>query len=125
MGTSLKMVVNALLAQAMLAFSESVALGEALGISRDKLFEILIGGPVVAPFVKGKQDLIADGTFDPAFPLKWMAKDLHLATLSAYEQGVAMPGAALAEQIYALAARQGWADRDFSAIYAFVNEVNT
>lgn len=122
MGTSLKMVFNLLLAEAMLAFSEGMALGLALGIERETLFGILLDGPVVAPFVKGKQSIIEEGEYEAHFPLKWMEKDLHLAALTAYEEEVALPAGAITKEIYALAARKGLANLDFSAIYRFINE---
>ena len=122
MGTSLKMVVNLLLAQAMLAFAEGMALGQSLGIEQETLFEVLVGGPVVAPFVKGKQPLLEEGQYNAHFPLKWMEKDLHLAALTAHEEGVALPAGAVTKEIYALATRKGFGELDFSAIYRFVNE---
>lgn len=125
MGTSLKMVVNLLLAEAMLAFSEGMALGQGLGIERETLFEVLLDGPVVAPFVKGKRALIEKDAYEAHFPLKWMEKDLHLAAVTAYEEEVAIPAGAVAKELYALAARKGLGDLDFSAIYRFLNEAET
>lgn len=119
-GTSAKMLVNLLLAQAMVAFSEALVLGQALGFSRDQLFEMLIGGPVVPPFVQGKRPKLENNSYEADFPLKWMQKDLHLAAQTAYEQGVAVPLSSVAEEIYALAARHGFSESDFSAIYAFL-----
>jgi 3-hydroxyisobutyrate dehydrogenase/glyoxylate/succinic semialdehyde reductase len=122
MGTSAKMVVNALLAQAMLSFAEGLVLGESLGLERERLLEMLVGGPVVAPFIEGKRSKIESDEYEAAFPLKWMQKDLHLATQTGYERGVAMPSANLAKEIYRLADRAGLGDLDFSAIYRFLAE---
>jgi 3-hydroxyisobutyrate dehydrogenase-like beta-hydroxyacid dehydrogenase len=120
-GTSLKMVLNLLLGQAMVAFSEGMALGEALGIPREMLLDILIGSAVVAPFVTGKRDLIETGEYEAHFPLQWMHKDMHLACLTAYEQGVALPAANAAKEIYALAKRDGLDYLDFSAVLEFLS----
>ena len=122
MGASLKMVFNMLLGQAMLAFSEGLLLGEALGISREKLFEVLLGGALVPPFVSGKRSKIEAANYEADFPLQWMQKDLHLAALSAYEQDVAVPSVNMAKEVYMLAARQGFAGEDFSAIYQYLKE---
>src|SRR5207253_544796 len=54
MGTSLKMVINLLMGNAMAAFAEGMALGEGLGISRKVLFDSLLGMPAVAPFLATK-----------------------------------------------------------------------
>ena len=124
MGTSLKMVVNVLLAEAMVAFSEGMALGQSLGISQATLFEVLLGGPVVAPFVANKRENIERGEYEAEFPLRWIQKDLHLAAVTAYEQGVAMPMANIAKEIYQQAIGSGLGDRDFSAIYEFLNRAS-
>jgi hypothetical protein len=51
-----------------------------------------------------------------------MQKDMHLATVSAYEAGVAMPLTNIAKEMYRLAMRDGHATEDFSAIYEFVTD---
>jgi len=54
-GASLKMVMNQLLGTAMAAFAEGLVLGESLGLSRELLFEALLGGPAAAPFLALKR----------------------------------------------------------------------
>ena len=120
MGTSLKMVLNLLLAEAMVAFAEGMALGQSLGIEQEALFELLLGGPVVAPFVAGKREKIKVGVYDADFPLRLMQKDLHLAAKTAYEQEVPLPLGNVAKEVYALAVQAGLADRDFSAICKYL-----
>jgi 3-hydroxyisobutyrate dehydrogenase/glyoxylate/succinic semialdehyde reductase len=122
MGSSLKMVLNLLLAEAMAAFSEAAALGQSLGIGRDALFDILIGGPVVAPFVAAKVEKIVSGDYEADFPLKWTHKDLHLAAMTAFEQDVPLPIGNAVKEVYALAARDGLAEQDFSAVYSLLND---
>jgi 3-hydroxyisobutyrate dehydrogenase-like beta-hydroxyacid dehydrogenase len=121
-GTSMKMVINLLLGNAMAAFAEAMALGEGLGLSQELLFDSLLGTPVVAPFLTTKREKIDNRDYEAEFPLRWMQKDMHLATLSAYEAGVAMPLTNVAKEVYRLAARGGHATEDFSAIYEFVTD---
>jgi 3-hydroxyisobutyrate dehydrogenase/glyoxylate/succinic semialdehyde reductase len=120
MGAALKMVNNLLLASSMAAFAEGLVLGEALGISQDRLFEFLMGTPLVAPYLATKRQKIEHGDYTPEFPLEWMQKDLHLAALSAQEMAVALPLTNAAKETYQLAARDGHAHEDFSAIYPFL-----
>ena len=120
MGTSLKMVINLLIGNAMAAFAEGMALGEGLGISREVLFDSLLGMPAVAPFLAAKREKIERGNYDPEFPLRWMQKDLHLASVSAYETDVAMPVTNATKEVYRLAMREGHATEDFSAIYDYL-----
>jgi len=122
MGTSLKMVNNLILGQAMVAFAEALVLGESLGISKQALFDKLLGSPVVAPFLAFKRQKIEEGKFDAEFPLQWMHKDMQLAAETAYEIGVAMPAANVTKEIYALAMRNGLGEQDFSAVYKLLSE---
>jgi 3-hydroxyisobutyrate dehydrogenase/glyoxylate/succinic semialdehyde reductase len=121
MGSALKMVNNLLLASSMAAFAEGLVLGQALGISPERLLDFLVGSPLVAPYLIGKRAKIEHGDYAAEFPLQWMQKDLHLAAVSAQEAAVALPLANAAKEIYQLAARHGSAQQDFSAIYAFLN----
>jgi len=117
MGSSLKLVMNQVLGTTMAACAEGLILGEALGLSRDTLFDALLGGPA-APFLASKREQIEKGQYAPAdFPLRWLQKDLHLASVSAYETGTAMPLTNTAKEIYCLAIRYGHGTEDFSAIY--------
>lgn len=119
-GASMKMVVNVLLGNAMASFAEAVILGEGLGLSRTVLLDSLLGTPAVAPFLASKRNKIVNGDYDVEFPLRWMQKDMHLASVSAYETGVAMPLSNATKELYRLAMRQGHATQDFSAIYEYL-----
>jgi 3-hydroxyisobutyrate dehydrogenase-like beta-hydroxyacid dehydrogenase len=119
-GTSIKMVVNLLMGNAMAAFAEGMALGEGLGISRKVLFDSLLSTPAVAPFVALKREKIETGNYKAEFPLRWMQKDMHLAAVSAYEAGLAMPVTNAAKELYRLAMMEGHAIEDFSAIYKYL-----
>jgi 3-hydroxyisobutyrate dehydrogenase-like beta-hydroxyacid dehydrogenase len=123
-GTSMKMVINLLLGNAMAAFAEAMALGEGLGLSSKLLFDSLLGTPAVAPFLTAKREKIDNRDYEAEFPLRWMQKDMHLATVSAYEAGVAMPLTNLSKEMYRLAMRDGHSTEDFSAIYEFVTDNN-
>jgi 3-hydroxyisobutyrate dehydrogenase/glyoxylate/succinic semialdehyde reductase len=123
MGTAMKMVNNLILAGAMVGFSEAMVLGEALGISRDMLFNALTGSPVAAPFLALKRSKIEEGKYEPEFPLRWMHKDLQLAADTAYEAGVALPAGNVVKEIFALAMRNGLDEMDFSAVFRFLSSV--
>ncbi len=122
MGTAMKMVNNVILAQAMAAFCEAVVLGESLGIAKEQLMDMLLSSPVAAPFLAFKRTKIEEGRFDAEFPLQWMHKDLQLASDTAYETGAALPLANLTKEIYALAAKNGFGELDFSAVYKILSK---
>jgi len=124
MGTSMKMVVNLLLGTGMAAFAEAMALGEGLGLSAKMLFDSLLGTPAVAPFLTAKREKIESGNYEAEFPLRWMQKDMHLASVSAYESGVALPLTNVTKEIYRFAMRGGHDTEDFSAICEFTMGAN-
>ena len=122
MGTSMKMVVNLMLANSMVSFAEAMALGESLGFSKDILFNTLIGGPVAAPFLASKKEKIKKEEFNTEFPLQLMQKDLHLVDITAFENKVSLPLSNIAKEVYGLAIKNGFGEKDFSAIYEFLNK---
>ncbi len=119
-GAAMKMVFNLMLGSAMAAYGEALVLGEALGLSRQAMAEILLDAPVSAAFLRTKQDLIDRSDFEAHFPLRWMRKDLHLAAQSAYEQGAALPTLNAIKEVYALAEKAGWGKQDFAAVWKFL-----
>jgi 3-hydroxyisobutyrate dehydrogenase-like beta-hydroxyacid dehydrogenase len=119
-GSAIKLVINLLLGTGMAAFAEAIALGEGLGLEANVIFDALNGMPQVAPFLLSKRNKIETRPFHTEFPLVWMQKDLHLASISAFESGAALPLTNSAKEIYRLAMRHGYADQDFSAIYAYL-----
>jgi glyoxylate/succinic semialdehyde reductase len=122
MGTSMKMVVNLLLANSMVSFAEAMTLGQSLGFSKDTLFNTLIGGPVAAPFLASKKEKIKNEEFETEFPLLLMQKDLHLAALTAFENEISLPLSNISKEIYGLAVKNGFGEKDFSAIYEFLKK---
>jgi len=116
MGASMKMIINMMLGTAMAAFSEALAFGEALGFSRKALLDMLVGGAVAGPFIAGKRSNLESHTFNPEFPLRWQHKDLQLACVTAFENGVPMPTINAAKEVFALASAAGLKDLDFSAV---------
>ncbi|AKQ46113.1 hypothetical protein TH63_11495 [Rufibacter radiotolerans] len=120
-GASMKMVNNMLFGQIMAAFAEALRLGTSLGLTEEVLCQTLMNGPGGAPFLKMKEQKLLTRDFSAEFPLEWLHKDLHLAGVTAYEQGIALPTLHAAKELYAQAKQAGLGQEDFSAIYQFVN----
>ncbi|MEL6668775.1 MAG: NAD(P)-dependent oxidoreductase [Bacteroidota bacterium] len=122
MGSSFKMLVNAMLAQSMILFSESLLLGEKLGIDKEFLLKAMPGLPVVAPFTQFKVEMIRKDDYPVQFPLELMHKDLHLAALTAYEAGQPLYLANMAKELYASANQAGLGRADFAAIHQYLSQ---
>lgn len=123
-GAAMKMVFNHQLGQAMAAFAEAVNLGSAMGLNEQEVRETLLKGPVTAPFLEGKREKFNQEDYSAEFPLKWMQKDLQLASKAAYEAQKSLFMANTAKELYQLAQQNGWSDADFSAIYAYFQSLN-
>ncbi|MCB0629590.1 MAG: NAD(P)-dependent oxidoreductase [Saprospiraceae bacterium] len=119
-GSSFKMLVNAMLAQSMVAFAETLLLGEKMGLDKTFLLNILPNLAVSAPFTKAKAEMIRSGQYNVMFPLELMHKDLHLVTLTAYQHGQPLFLANLAKELFAGAEAAGLGREDFAAVYAYL-----
>lgn len=114
-GASMKLVVNTLLGVGMQAIAEAAALGEKLGIDRERLLEALPEMPVVSAAHRGKIAQAALGNYHPQFPLRLMRKDLGLILGEAAQLGVPMPVATAAQREFS-AESAGDGDEDFSVV---------
>ena len=119
-GAAMKILINGLLAQSMLAFAESVHLGRALGLAKATVFDVLLATPVTAPFLSAIRGKTEGDDHSVNFPLKHMRKDLHLAASAAYRVDVAMPSLNATKEVYASAVASGLGDLDFSAVFRHI-----
>ena len=124
LGSALKMVNNLLGAVAMAAFAEGAALGQALGVPNHIIFDELLSSPMLAPVVAAKRSKFEHGDYEADFSMRWMHKDLYLASVSGYEAEVSLPVVNITKETYAQAMREGYADRDYGAIYAFFTDAH-
>ncbi|MEO9870282.1 NAD(P)-dependent oxidoreductase [Ekhidna sp.] len=116
-GASFKLVVNMMLGTSMMAFAEALRLGESMGLEKEFLLNTLPGLPVAAPFTQLKAGLIKEEKYDPQFPLELLHKDLHLASVSANENGYTLSFADAAKELYQEAINKGMGREDMAAIY--------
>ena len=121
-GASFKMLVNVMLGQSMLLFSEATMLGQKMGIEREFLLNVLPNLVVSAPFLQFKASNIKEGVYDVQFPLEWMHKDLHLAAVTAYEHSQPLYLGNITKEIFAEANKAGIGRLDFSAIHKFLED---
>ena len=123
-GTSMKMIINMMLGQSMAAFSEAMTLGRKLGFKDEELMDVLLDGPAVAPFLSAKKEKFEHDDYGTEFPLKWMYKDLYLAAMTAYENNLAMPFLNAGKELYAQAKSNGYAEKDFSALFQYLKNID-
>ena len=76
-GAAAKLVANSTLITMIGALGEALALADALGLSREKAFEVL-GTTALAAQAERRRPAIESGDFPPRFPLRLARKDADL-----------------------------------------------
>ncbi len=117
-GSRAKVMVNTWVIGVVAALAETLALGRALELDADLLFEILDGGPLDLPYARIKGAMMAAGSFDDvSFALSLARKDAELARAAADDAGIELPAldGALARLLEA--ERRGHGDEDMAATY--------
>jgi len=122
-GTTMKMVVNAILGIGMQAIAEAAAMGEKAGLSREILLQVLSQMAVIAPAYQGKFPRAARGDYSPQFPLPLMNKDFRLILQLAGEVGAAMPATSAAFHVSTEALAE-YSDLDFSAVMEYMEQAS-
>jgi 3-hydroxyisobutyrate dehydrogenase-like beta-hydroxyacid dehydrogenase len=120
-GTTMKLVVNAVMGVSMQALAEAIALGEKLGLPRERLLNVLSKTAVVAPAQQGKLLRSAANDYSPQFPISLMSKDFRLIMERAAATGVPMPATAAAYQMNLARAAQR-PDEDYSSVIVQMRE---
>lgn len=114
--TRVKLVNNYVLASFMAAIGEAVALGEAAGIPRDELLDILAEGSAKGVVFDAKRANMLADEFPPSFTVSTILKDLGYVKDLAHESSAYTPLAPAVAALYE-EALDGYADADFSAVY--------
>jgi 3-hydroxyisobutyrate dehydrogenase-like beta-hydroxyacid dehydrogenase len=114
-GTSMKLVLNTILGIGMQAIAEAIALGEAEGLSRNDLLDVLSHTAVVAPAHVGKLARAERGDYSPQFPVFLMNKDYRLILEAADSFDLVLPATAAAFKVNSAAFKED-PDADFSSV---------
>jgi 3-hydroxyisobutyrate dehydrogenase-like beta-hydroxyacid dehydrogenase len=112
-----KLAINLMIGVLAQAMSETLVLGEAAGVSRAALLEVMGSSAVAAPFVKYKSEPLLRDDYSATFTTALMEKDIDLVLDAADEGGVELPLALeLKRQLHA-AIEAGYGDDDFIALF--------
>jgi 3-hydroxyisobutyrate dehydrogenase-like beta-hydroxyacid dehydrogenase len=120
-GAACKLAVNGLVHGLNVALSEALVLAEKAGVSREKAYEVFVGGAGGAPFVQYKREAYEHPEkAEVAFTLDLVAKDLELITGLAEKVGAPMDQANTGLEIVKKAIASGMGDHDLSAIAVYL-----
>lgn len=117
-----KLAMNQLIGSLTTAFSLSLGLVQRAGIDVNQFMDIVRQSALYAPTFDKKLQRMCDRDFsNPNFPAKHLLKDMNLFADAATSAGLDPSLVKSVSQIAQKAVDQGWADADYSALYAAVN----
>jgi 3-hydroxyisobutyrate dehydrogenase len=120
-GSMAKLCINAMVAIGVQSLAEALAMGEAGGLDRSKLLDVIGQTAAVSPAQKSKFDNARSDKFPPTFALKTVAKDLRLIAEWAQSTGTRVP-ATEAVRAAADAAVPAHGGEDFSVLLKTARE---
>ena len=119
-----KLAVNLMLGGIAELMGEALVLGEAGGVSRADLLEVMGSSAAGAPFVKYKTEPLLRDDFSATFTTALMEKDLDLILDAADEQGAEVPIARELRALFRAASEAGYADDDFIALFLYLRSAS-
>jgi 3-hydroxyisobutyrate dehydrogenase len=99
------------------AVTEALAFGAQLGLDMPKAIDIIAGGAAGNWFLEQRGMTMLKGSFEPGFKLALHHKDLNICLEMAARLGMRLPLAEAAFRDYAELIRQGYGDKDISALF--------
>ena len=117
LATRMKLINNVVLGTFMATLAEAVALGEAAGITKADVLEILAAGGGNSGVLRAKTAKLQEEDFSTHFSGAMIHKDLHYAGELARALNRPLFTGGLTKELFGLMFLDGTADEDFAAIY--------
>jgi 3-hydroxyisobutyrate dehydrogenase-like beta-hydroxyacid dehydrogenase len=117
-----KLAINLMIGLLAQSMSEALVLGEASGVSRAALLEVMGSSAVGAPFVKYKTDALLRDDYSATFTMSLMEKDIDLVLDAADAAGVELPLAGELKGHVHAAIEAGYANDDFIALFPHLRD---
>jgi 2-hydroxy-3-oxopropionate reductase len=105
------------------AVAEALVLGAKAGVDPARIADVLQGGLAATKVLEMRRDKFLSGDFEPGFRIRLHLKDLKNAGELARETGVALPAAALVEQLMRAAAANGRGEDDHSGLITVLEDL--
>ena len=111
-----KLVINTVIAAINGALAEALQLGEASGLGRAQLVDLIAGSAAASPYIGSKVEKLKARDHTPAATVALIGKDLDMALALALARGIAVPLAAANRARVAEAEAAGWGLCDLSSL---------
>jgi len=118
-----KLAINLMIAGLAQLMSEALVLGEAAGVARADLLEVMGSSAAGAPFVKYKTEPLLRDDFSATFTTALMEKDIDLVLDAAEDVSVELPIAKQMKTLLRRAIEAGYADDDLMALFLHLRSV--
>jgi len=118
--TKMKLVNNLVLGSLMATLAEALVLGEAIGLEKAQVLEILAAGAGNSAVLQGKMQKLLAEDFSPHFSAGLIDKDLRCLQDLARTLDRPLRTGLAPQQIFARALEQRRGDEDFSVAYAIL-----
>jgi 3-hydroxyisobutyrate dehydrogenase-like beta-hydroxyacid dehydrogenase len=109
----LKLAINSILAANAAMVAEALAIGEAGGLSRSDMLDVMTQSAIATPLLGYKKDILIKGDYRAAFSVNQMIKDLDLVLGAARADHVPVPVNSIVRQRFEQAYSEGLGEADF------------
>jgi 3-hydroxyisobutyrate dehydrogenase-like beta-hydroxyacid dehydrogenase len=119
-----KLAVNLMIGGLAELMSEALVLGEAAGVSRGALLDVMGTSAAGAPFVKYKTEPLLNDDYSATFTTALMEKDIDLILDAADDNGVDLPVARELKTLLRAAIEAGYGGDDFIALFLYLRSAS-
>jgi 3-hydroxyisobutyrate dehydrogenase len=123
-GQHTKMVNQTLIASGMVAVCEGLLYATKVGLDLPTVLQSVSSGAAGSWSLSNLAPRMIDGDFDPGFYVEHFLKDMRIALEEAAAMNLALPGLALAHQLYQAVAAQGHAKDGTQALLLALAQLN-
>jgi 3-hydroxyisobutyrate dehydrogenase len=117
-GQHTKMVNQIAISSGMIALCEALLYAYRSGLDVEKVLDTIGGGAAGSWSLSNYGPRLLKGDLEPGFKIEHFIKDLGIALAEARRMDIALPGVALAEQLYVGAKAQGLGQKGTQALLA-------
>jgi 3-hydroxyisobutyrate dehydrogenase len=122
LATKMKLINNLVLGTLMATGAEAVAFGEAVGVDRKTVLDILLAGAGNSMVLAGKKEKLVNEDFTTHFSSSLIYKDLHYLQDLAKSLKKPLFTGSIAKELYGMTFAKEIDHLDFSAIYKVLRE---
>jgi 3-hydroxyisobutyrate dehydrogenase len=123
-GQHTKMVNQILIATNMIGVCEALLYGYKAGLDLKTVLQSVGGGAAASWSLNNLGPRIIDRNFEPGFFVEHFIKDMGIALDEARRMGLALPGLALANQLYLAVQAQGWGRKGTQALMLALEQMS-